>query len=560
MKIGLNLETNEDVQMDLNTLIDTRCLISANSRGGKSYLLRKILEESHGKIQQIVIDLEGEFYTLREKYDYLLIGKQGEIPCNIKTAELLARKLLELNVSTIIDLSDLKKHERIIFVQRFIDSMIDSPKELWHPCLLLVDEAHQFASEHTKSESSSSIIDLMTRGGKRGFVGILATQRISKLSKDACAEANNRLIGRTFLDIDRKRSSEELGFSNKEQERALRDLKPGEFYAFGPAITDKGIIKIKVGEVKTRHIKIHGKELVKPTPTPENIKKLMKNIIDLPKEAEKTLKDLKDYQNEVARLKSELGRRPKEQIIKEVIKPDNRLIERAYLDGSKEVRNELMKEINFLRKENDNLIGLMQRIGKLLDVKPVPRPKYEQKELSKLHTPIPQRVTHVIHESKQVLVNSNTSIDKCGRTIYSLLFTNPERGFTKTQIGLLTGYSPTSGGFSNALAQLNSSRLIRKEGNEIFAGELDSSISTEEKMEFTRENLLRKLGKCPREIIDVLIDSNEVLSKEEIAERTPSNYSVTSGGFSNALAKLNALNMIIRSGNKIKLNPEVLEI
>ena len=64
--------------LDLETLLETRLLIQANSGGGKSYLIRKILEVTHGRVQQIVLDLEGEFATLREKYDYILAGKEGD--------------------------------------------------------------------------------------------------------------------------------------------------------------------------------------------------------------------------------------------------------------------------------------------------------------------------------------------------------------------------------------------------------------------------------------------------------------------------------------------------
>src|SRR6266436_8302518 len=103
---------NQSVSIDLPTLLDTRLLVQANSGGGKSWLLRRILEQSQGKVQQIVIDLEGEFATLREKYDYVLAGKDGDTPADPKSAALLARKLLELNVSAIIDLYELHYHER----------------------------------------------------------------------------------------------------------------------------------------------------------------------------------------------------------------------------------------------------------------------------------------------------------------------------------------------------------------------------------------------------------------------------------------------------------------
>src|SRR5918911_4107554 len=115
------VKLNNDVAVDLPTLIDTRLLVQANSGGGKSWLLRRILEQSHGKVQQIVIDLEGEFATLREKYDYVLAGKGGDTPAEPRSAHLLARRLLELNVSAIIDLYELNHFDRKRYVKLFLD-------------------------------------------------------------------------------------------------------------------------------------------------------------------------------------------------------------------------------------------------------------------------------------------------------------------------------------------------------------------------------------------------------------------------------------------------------
>ncbi len=77
-----NIYLNKSVRIDLPTLLDTKLLVQANSGGGKSWLLRRLLEQSHSKVQQIVIDLEGEFATLREKYDYVLAGKEGDTPAD----------------------------------------------------------------------------------------------------------------------------------------------------------------------------------------------------------------------------------------------------------------------------------------------------------------------------------------------------------------------------------------------------------------------------------------------------------------------------------------------
>lgn len=58
--------------IDLERLIESKLLIQANSGGGKSWTIRRLLEQSNGKVQQIVLDIEGEFGSLRESL--LLVG------------------------------------------------------------------------------------------------------------------------------------------------------------------------------------------------------------------------------------------------------------------------------------------------------------------------------------------------------------------------------------------------------------------------------------------------------------------------------------------------------
>jgi hypothetical protein len=592
MIIGKNVENGEDVIIDLPKLIATRLLVQANSGGGKSWLLRRINEQLFGKVQQIIIDLEGEFSTLREKFDYLLVGKEGEIPINIQTAELLAKKLLALNVSTIIDLSELKHHERLIFVKRFLDSIVNAPRELWHPCLIYVDEAHQFCPEKAQSESASSVIDLETRGRKRGFCGSLATQRISKLHKDAAAECNNVFVGRTVLDIDRKRAADDLGFTTKEQSLGLKTLEDGEFFVRGPAFAKNEVIKIKVGEILTTHPE-PGKNVLKKSETPKNIRDLLKDLIDLPKEVEEELKTKKDFLTKIEELKRE-NRSLKVTKTKPVA--DQNLLLRERERGFKEGEKVHAAEINLLKLDRKKLEKKISDIANLAG-QPINYSFVEKTVEDKIkatgnHTGGESGFDS--HQSASSAEGRTPSLPKggssstlmkdrsdphfssidnvgngsleiklgiCERKIYSLLFVNPERGFTKVQISLLTGYSVNSGSFGNAMAKLNSFGLIRKEGNLIYVKDLNSEIATEQGIVFNQENLLNKLGKCSREIMDVLLaEPYREFSKEEISENTVSHYSSNSGSFGNSLAKLNSLQLLVRSNSKIKLNPEFLEL
>src|SRR5690242_7974913 len=85
-KIILGTHGKKNAVIDLDVLMRTRLLIQANSGGGKSWLLRRVAEQLFGKVPVIIIDPEGEFATLREKFGYVLVGKGGETPADIRSA------------------------------------------------------------------------------------------------------------------------------------------------------------------------------------------------------------------------------------------------------------------------------------------------------------------------------------------------------------------------------------------------------------------------------------------------------------------------------------------
>ncbi len=579
MIIGKNEETKENVNIDLVRLISTRLLIQANSGGGKSWLIRRLLEQTYGKVQQLVIDLEGEFSTLREEYDYLLVGKEGEIPANIQTAELLAIKLLKLNVSTIIDLSELKHHERITFVKRFLDSLVNAPRELWHTCLVIVDEAHQFCPEGGKSESASSVIDLQTRGRKRGFCGVIATQRIAKLHKDAAAECNNVLVGRTVIDIDRKRASNDLGFTTKEQELSLKKLDDGEFFGYGPAISKDDYIKVKIGDVNTTHPE-PGKNIIKASKTPENIKKLLKDVIDLPKEAEEELKTTKDFKNKIIELKKELR-------MNKISQPkpvaDEISLQRAKDQGYKESENHYLSKLKqsentfkslekVLNNYKNHLKQIITNCSKLLQIEVPDLPvksntPIKEKVIPRISMDIPKPV--VVNQepiSNQLDTNEYDREDDgevklalAEKRIYSLLSQYPEKVFSRRQVAVFVGMAWKGGGFGNAIGRLSTLGLITRNKDIIQIKEIRSDLIGE--FDFSKEEIISKLSKAEKEIYEILLSNPyDELTKEEIAEQTPSNYSVSGGGFGNAIGRLNTLGVISRSNGLIKLNPELLDL
>ena len=100
INIGENIESNKSTGLDFNKLVNGRTFVSSMTDGGKSWTIRKICEEIFGKVGLIILDPEGEYITLREKYPFLIIGK--DIPLEVDSAELriyLTSKNLLQNLS-----------------------------------------------------------------------------------------------------------------------------------------------------------------------------------------------------------------------------------------------------------------------------------------------------------------------------------------------------------------------------------------------------------------------------------------------------------------------------
>lgn len=317
-----------DCLINVERLVESKLLVQANSGAGKSWSIRRLAEQTHGKVQQIIIDHDGEYHTLAEQFDYVIARKGGEAPADIKSAALLARRLLELGVSAIIDIYELGT-QRAEFVKRFLDSLVNAPRDLWHPCMIVIDEAHLYCPEKGSAVSADAVKNLMALGRKRGFAGVLATQRIAKLNKDAAAECNSKLIGRSALDVDMKRAADELGFTSKDDTRSLRTLKPGQFYAFGPAFTDE-VKLIQVGDVKTTHLRAGQRAMTPPAPR-DKVKKILAQLQDLPQEAEQEAKTIVELQAQVKQLRASLKKAESAQPAPEVKTVEKPMIKEADL-------------------------------------------------------------------------------------------------------------------------------------------------------------------------------------------------------------------------------------
>ncbi|MFH0300685.1 ATP-binding protein [Bradyrhizobium sp. 31Argb] len=239
--------------LDLEELLATRLLVQGNSGSGKSHLLRRLLEQSAAWVQQAIIDPEGDFVTLADRFGHLVIDAEDHTERGLQVAGERARIH---RVSTVLNLEGLDAENQMRRAAAFLGGLFDIERDHWYPMLVVVDEAQLFApaiagevSDEARKLSLGAMTNLMCRGRKRGLAGIIATQRLAKLAKNVAAEASNFLMGRTFLDIDMARAADLLGMERRQAE-AFRDLERGQFMALGPALSRRPL-GLRIGPTDT---------------------------------------------------------------------------------------------------------------------------------------------------------------------------------------------------------------------------------------------------------------------------------------------------------------------
>lgn len=245
------------IGLDLDKLLVGRLLIQGASGAGKSWTLRRLLEQTAERVQQIVVDPEGEFREFAEVHGHFILDAHllDSFACAAA-----ARRAREHRVSVLLNVSEIDRETQMKAVSAVLAALVDAPREHWSPVLVAIDEAHLFApfggaageTTAVRKAAVSAVTDLMSRGRKRGLCGVLATQRLARMSKSVVSEAQNVLVGLNTLDLDIRRAAETIGWDARRAFDRLPMLTPGQFVGVGPAFSRSPAV-IDVGDVLTQH-------------------------------------------------------------------------------------------------------------------------------------------------------------------------------------------------------------------------------------------------------------------------------------------------------------------
>ena len=219
---------------------------------GKTNTAAVFVEELLSKgIPVIIFDIDGEYWTLREVYDVLIISSDEKADIsleisNIDQAIRLARALLDTYIPAVIDLSDFIIDDYKVYLNTFLEEIWRVSRVYKRPLFLIIEEAHEFIPQGHSNPLKSILVRIALRGRKRGLSLIMVSQRSAKVDKDVLSQAEYYILHKVIHPADMRVYKELLPMGPKELEIIVPKLEVGE------AIFYDGFEAIKV-KIRKRH-------------------------------------------------------------------------------------------------------------------------------------------------------------------------------------------------------------------------------------------------------------------------------------------------------------------
>ena len=272
----MELNISNNFSLDPNKIVTSRTAIIGQSGSGKSYAIAVICEELlKNKIGFCIVDTEGEYFSLKEKFNILWIGEDEKSDYKFEDVDLkdLGIKAAKYKIPIIFDISEVNDGKEKL--SEFLNSLYEEETKLKNSYLVILEEADKFIPQ--RGERIEIVDEIARRGRKRGIGLMISTQRPSIIDKDILSQCNNQIIGRLNIENDIKAVS--IFFDDKEKLKELTELKPGEFFILGEIGNEKIKFRKRITTHKATTPKVTSwnfdefkREVKKPTVTAVNPK------------------------------------------------------------------------------------------------------------------------------------------------------------------------------------------------------------------------------------------------------------------------------------------------
>lgn len=592
-----HLKLSKDISLPLDIVTQTIAIL-AKRRGGKSYTMRKIVEQLLTCNQQVVmVDPKGDQWGIRSSADgkkagypiVILGGEHGDAPLEVNSGEIVAKLVVEERVSVLLDLSVFRKHEIATFMGIFLENLyrLKAQEKYRTPVMLVIDEADAIAPQKPQKGEERMLgaaEDIVRRGGQRGIGCALITQRSAVLNKNVLTQAQMLIVLRTIAPQDLAAMKAWIDVHGElEQGKTLMDSLPalpvGDAWFWSPGWpTADGIFQ------RTHILPIETFDSG-ATPAPGQKAIVPKNLADvnldvLKEKMAATIQkakadnpvELKKRIVELERMNTSLLKNPFQ---KDITPKEAMEIAKPLLDAQE---REFWLERDEWLRQIQNWFSIMKQMAETMQEFTNTKGKSKKKILKYSTVYIPEdrpiiKANPILSKENLKNVPQNSGMTYAKKTDYvymdgnkvdtDISISGPEQKILdaiswqhsigiedpeRVAVAILAGYKYGGGSLMNALSSLKSKQLVQYlTNNRICLTNAGIALAKAPENALTTQELHNKvmnlLSGPERKILQPILSAYpEALTTEELAQQ--SGYESSGGSFSNAKSRLRTLGLV----------------
>lgn len=479
----------------------------------------------------------------------ILGGPHGHVPLHASAGAVIGRLVGAGKLPlSIIDMADFEPGGLQRFFCDFAPALMRSMRGVVY---LVIEEAHEFAPKERAGIGAENLAihwakKLATAGRSKGLRLIVATQRVQSLHNAVLGSCETVIAHRLTTPADQEPV---IKWLKANVDKTTTDNVAGSISSLptgsGWLCSGEAQIFERVAFPKFRTYDNAATptgdddEITVKTATVDQaeLSALIGNAVE-----EAKANDPKLLKAEIIRLKLDLGKAT--DIRNRHVEPPidiEPMRAAAYLEGVAEGRRDILNQI----APHVQALVDMKGLGDVIDVAPVrPLP------------PVPPvhsgpGIMKVVEAAKRSAAPFNGSVSKPQQRVLDALAWLEAAGLTpasREQIGWLSDYSPSSGGFGNLLSQLRTAALIEYPGGgSVALTDEGRTAAAPQNIPPTTADLHaaieRRLGRPEWRVLSTVIRHHpNPITRDDLAGETE--YSASSGGFGNLLSRLRTFGFI----------------
>lgn len=181
--------SDDEYAFPVSDLLTGRGAVFGKSGSGKSNTASVLAEELlECGLPIVVVDIEGEYWGLTERYDVRYAGTTpgAEVAVATENVEELVSMVLEGNEPLVLDVSGMTDAEATdAFLSSYVSRLFERENRLRKPCLLFVEEIHEFLPQTGRRGAFADVlVTVAKRGRKRGLGLCGLSQRPAAVDKE----------------------------------------------------------------------------------------------------------------------------------------------------------------------------------------------------------------------------------------------------------------------------------------------------------------------------------------------------------------------------------------